>query len=144
MNMKSGITMTVLAVAIAIMLLLLTGSTIIGSGYINDAKFEEYNEMLNAVSSSVNAYVLANKSLPINNEAIIYNNFDVEFGKEVISKGDQYNKLYIVDVTKLGNYTIKEGRGSISNKDVFVVAENTNNVYYLKGYEYKNAKYYGL
>ena len=144
MNKKSGITMTVLAVSIAVMLLLITASTIIGSGYVNDARYDGFKTMVSAVSDNINAYLLENGELPINNESVLYNSFGSDFAKEVEKKGDQYNRLFIVDISKLNNYTINEGKGDISNGDVFLIAENSNNLYYLKGFTYKDKKYYGL
>ena len=39
-------------------------------------------------------------------------------------------------------YTIKSGKSSVADRDVYVVATNTNNVYYLKGFKYKGKVYY--
>lgn len=144
MNKKSGITLTVLAVSIAVMLLLITASTIIGSGYVNDARYDGFKTMISVVSDNINAYLLENGELPTNNESVLYNSFDASFAKEVEKKGDQYNRLFIVDVTKLNNYTINEGKGNTTNGDVFLIAENSNNIYYLKGFKYKDKIYYGL
>ncbi len=147
MKNRQGITMTILAISIAIMLLLLTSSVIIGSGYISDAKLDDFKTMVTVASNSINAYKLENGTLPTlsSNDSILYNNYTSDFANEVIEKGDSKNKLYVVDVNKLNDFSnIKNGRGTVSNKDVFVVAENSNNVYYLKGYKYKGKMYYGI
>lgn len=44
----------------------------------------------------------------------------------------------------LEDATIKRGQGTVMDKNVFVVAENTNNVYYIKGFKYKGKVYFGL
>ena len=144
MNKKSGVTMTVLAISIAIMLIIMTTSVIIGSGNVNDAKFDNFNTMLQSVADNVNAYMLKEGKMPITNQSIIYTNYSKDFALEIEAKGDKNNKLYVVDVTMLENYTLQEGRGSLQNSDVFLIAENTNNIYYLKGFNYKNVKRYGL
>lgn len=146
MKNKSGITMTMLIISIAIMVLLMTSSVIIGTGYITDAKYDDFKTMVSEVSNSVNAYLLENGTLPFtsSNQSILYNNYSSDFAKEVEEKGDAKNKLYIVDIAKLGNFTIKNGKGEKGATDIFVVAENTNNVYYLKGYKYKGKMYYGV
>ncbi len=144
MNKKSGVTMAILAISVAIMTIIMTSSVIIGLGYINTSKLDSFNTMLQTVSDSVNAYVIDEKSLPTNNQSIVYNNYSKDFALEVEANGDKNNKLYIVDVEKLKDSTIKEGRGTLQNCDVFLVAEKTLNVYYLKGFKYKNVKHYGL
>ena len=65
-----------------------------------------------------------------------------EIQNSLKNKNDLTNKLYVVDVTKLSDDNIEKGKGNLTDKDIFVVTENTNNVYYLKGYRYKGKVYF--
>ena len=73
----------------------------------------------------------------LNNE-----NFSLKI-KEIIKAQKNYldNRKDII-ISKLNDYNIKKGRGNVENKDVFLVTENTNNVYYLKGFKYRGKVYF--
>ena len=45
-------------------------------------------------------------------------------------------------MSKIDDSTIENGKGNLNNKDVYIVAEETLNVYYLKGYTYRSVKYF--
>lgn len=141
--MKKGISMLILVVAISVMALLITSTIIVGSSSIKTAQYEEFLSQLSRVSDSLNDYVLDNFKLPSTGEVVSAKSLGNEFLEEVISKNDIQNKLYVIDVSLLNDATIKKGRGNMSNKDLFVVAENTNNIYYIKGFKYKGKIYFG-
>ena len=149
MNNKKGVTMIILAISLAIMLTLATSTVLIGNGYVNEAKLDTFKTNMSAVSDNVNAYVLKNSKLPIsdsNVQSVIYTEYGEDFKNEVIAKNDVKNKLYVVDINKLDNNVLNSlevGKGQLSNNnDVFLVAENSNNVYYLKGFKYRGKMYY--
>lgn len=143
MDSKKGITLVILLVALTVMVVIISTSTIIGINSVNSANFEEFKCALNRVSDNVNEYILSNKKLPITNEVVSGVSISDEFLNNVNENSDENNKLYVVDINLLNNDTIRNGRGSVLNKDVYVVSENTNNIYYLKGFKYKGKMFYG-
>ena len=135
--MKKGLSLSTVVIAISIMLILVSSVSVIGSSAITSANFEEYKSNIDRVSDEVNIYVTDNGTLPVTNEVIAINSLGQDFLNQVKENGDLANKFYLVDISKLNDYNIKKGRGNVENKDVFLVTENTNNVYYLKGFKYR-------
>lgn len=140
--MKKGLSLSTVVVAISIMLILISSVSVIGSSAISSANFEEYKSNIDRVADEVNIYVTDNGTLPVTNEVIAINSLGQDFLNQVKENGDLANKFYLVDISKLNDYNIKKGRGNVENKDVFLVTENTNNVYYLKGFKYRGKVYF--
>lgn len=140
--MKKGLSLSTVVIAISIMLILVSSVSVIGSSAISSANFEEYKSNIDRVADEVNIYVTDNGTLPVTNEVIAINSLGQDFLNQVKENGDLANKFYLVDISKLNDYNIKKGRGNIENKDVFLVTENTNNVYYLKGFKYRGKVYF--
>lgn len=140
--MKKGLSLSTVVIAISIMLILVSSVSVIGSSAITSANFEEYKSNIDRVSDEVNIYVTDNGTLPVTNEVIAINSLGQDFLNQVKENGDLANKFYLVDISKLNDYNIKKGRGNVGNKDVFLVTENTNNVYYLKGFKYRGKVYF--
>lgn len=140
--MKKGLSLSTVVIAISIMLILVSSVSVIGSSAITSANFEEYKSNIDRVSDEVNIYVTDNGTLPVTNEVVAINSLGQDFLNQVKENGDLANKFYLVDISKLNDYNIKKGRGNVENKDVFLVTENTNNVYYLKGFKYRGKVYF--
>lgn len=140
--MKKGLSLSTVVIAISIMLILVSSVSVIGSSAITSANFEEYKSNIDRVSDEVSIYVTDNGTLPVTNEVIAINSLGQDFLNQVKENGDLANKFYLVDISKLNDYNIKKGRGNVENKDVFLVTENTNNVYYLKGFKYRGKVYF--
>lgn len=142
--MKKGISMLILVVAISVMTLLISSTIIVGSNSIKTANYQEFLSQLNRLSDSLNDYVINNQKLPVTTEIVSASSLGESFLEEISKNNDLQNKLYVVDVSLLEDATIKKGRGNINDKDLFVVAENTNNIYYIKGFKYKGKVHFGL
>ena len=142
--MKKGITISILVVTVAIMFTLTTTSTIVGARAVQTAAYEEFLSKVERVSNDVNKYVVDNDSLPITLEVIAKEGLTSELKAELNKKNDTNNNLFVIDMTKLNAESVNIGKGTVKDMDVFVVAENTNNVYYLKGVKYKGKVYYGM
>ena len=140
--MKKGLSLSTVVIAISIMLILVSYVSFIGSSSITSDNFFEYKSYIVRVSVVVNLYVTDNGTLPVTNEVIAINSLGQDFLNQVKENGDLANKFYLVDISKLNDYNIKKGRGNVENKDVFLVTENTNNVYYLKGFKYRGKVYF--
>lgn len=143
--MKNGITLSVIVIAVTIMFIIISSATVIGNSAINAANYEEFMSNISRVSDQVNKYILDNKSLPITTYEVISKEMTTEgFAQKLKDNGDNLNDLYVVDMSKLKLSSVKIGSGTVDNKDIFLVAENTGNVYYYKGFKYKNEWFYGL
>lgn len=141
--MKKGVSLLVVTVAISVMVILISSSIIFGSQAIKTAQFEEFLSQLDRLSMSLNDYYLDNSSLPTTGEVVSGVSLGNEFMSELVSKKDENNRLFVVNVSLLKDGTLKRGNGTTEDQDIFVVAENTNNVYYIKGFKYKGKTYFG-
>jgi type II secretory pathway pseudopilin PulG len=144
MKKKYGITMSVLVVAIAVMMILITSAAVIGSNSIKTANYDDYMANLTRTSDSINAYYLKNNKLPVTGEIVSAASLGSDFYAAIAENGDQGNKLFVVDYSLLEDSTIKIGKGTIANKDKFLVADNSHNVYYIKGFNYKGKNIYSI
>lgn len=143
-KMKRGITVSTLSIAIVIMLILVSVSSVAGIRAIKTASYEEFTSKMLRLSDDVNIYVKKNGTLPVKNEIVSQAGMNTVLKELITNNGDANNTLYVLDLTKLTTESINMGEGNTENLDVFLVAENTNNVYYLKGFEYKGVRYYGF
>lgn len=139
--MKKGITVAMLVVIVTMMLIATTTVSVVGVNSINRANFETYKNKINKISDLALEYVTTNNSLPVTNEVVGKVSLDSDFIKELNSNGDADNNMLVIDLSKL-DATVDIGNGTVVNGDVFVICENTNNVYYLKGMEYKGVVYH--
>jgi hypothetical protein len=126
------------------MLILVSVSTIAGIRAIKTATYEEFTSKMVRISDDVNLYVKEHNELPVKNEIVSFAGMDSKLKELIINNGDENNMLYVLDITKLKSESINMGEGTTENLDVFLVAENTNNIYYLRGFNYKGEKYYGF
>ena len=144
MERKKGVTTTVIVLAVIIMFIILTTATVVGSRSIDTVNYEEYKSQLTRVSNSLNEYVTKNDELPTSGQIIAKANLTEDLTNEIIENGDTNNDLYVVDMSKLDVNNVNKGTGSIDDRDIFLVAENSNNIYYYKGYKFRGTMYYGV
>jgi len=142
--MKKGITVSILAITVILMFIIVTTATVIGTNAIRTAAYEEFLGKIERVSNSVNKYVVDNKMLPTTLEVVAKEGLPTELRAEITKNNDDSNNLFVIDMTKIRVESVNIGKGTVSDMDVFIVAENTNNVYYLKGVEYKGNSYHGV
>lgn len=141
--MKKGITVSTLAIAAIIMLIVTTTVSVVGVRSIQSAKFENYKSIIRRVSDVALEYYTTNKKIPTTGEVIANETLNLDILTELSNNGDNQRRLYVIDTSAL-DITVNIGKGNVQNKDVFVMAEGTNNVYYLQGYEYKGIVYFTL
>jgi len=142
--MKRGITISILVVTVVLMFILVTTATVVGVRSIQTASYEEFLSKIERVSDAVNKYIIANASLPTTFEIIAKEGLPNSLKLELNNKNDAENNLFVIDMTKLRTESVNIGKGTVEDMDVFIVAENTNNIYYLKGIEYRGKTYYGI
>lgn len=140
--MKKGVSLMTVIIAVSVMIILVSSVCVIGSSAISSANFEEYKSEIERVADEINIYINEKGTLPITNQNISIDSLGQKFLEEVNEKNDLSNKFYVIDVSKLNDYTIEKGKGNLNNKDVFLIAENSNNVYYLKGFKYRGKVYF--
>lgn len=143
-DMKKGVTMSVVLIAIIIMIILITSASVVGSTSIATARYEEFKSAVARVADNINEYYIENGVLPIKKEAIATSSLNADFRNELSRKGDLEDKLYVIDMGKINDASITIGRSSTASEDVFLVSEKSQNVYYLKGVTFKKVKYYGV
>lgn len=143
--MKKGISMMMLVVATSVMMILITSASVIGINSVNTANFEEYKSVLSRIADDVNYYYIENNTLPVKSDEngvqlIDASSINAEFYMQVIEQGDENNELYIIDTEKLEDSTI-----AFSDKDdIYLVANNSHNIYSLNGFKYKSKIYYKI
>lgn len=142
--MKKGVTMSVILIAVVIMLILVSSATVVGTTSMATANYEDFKSTISRLSNDVNEYYIKNNTLPIKNEVIDTNTLNESFKEELEKKGDLNRKLFIIDMTKINDATITIGRGASTSEDIFLVADDSHNIYYLKGHEFKKVIYYGV
>ena len=142
--MKKGITMSVVLVAIVLMMLIISAATVVGTNAVSTANFEEFKSIISRVSDDINEYYVKNDELPVKNEIVATASLPQDMQSALSKNGDLDDKLYVVDMSKINDATLKKGRGTIESQDVFLVSETKQNVYYLKGYKYKSVVYYTM
>lgn len=143
MEKKRGVTLLVIIISTIIMMIIITSASVAGANSIAQANYEEYTSSLSRVGDNVNTYYLENGKLPIVNQIVGASSLGNDFYNNVILNQDENNQLYVVDVSLLKNDTITKGKGTVANKDVYLVADNTHNVYYLKGFKFRGQVVYG-
>ena len=139
---KSGVTFSVVLVAIVIMLIVISSATVIGTRSISTANFEEYKSEIKRVEDNVNVYYVKNGTLPVKKEIVDVNTLDIGMKNELVKNGDFDSLLYVVDISLVNDVTIKKGDGNVLSGDVYLVSEDTQNVYYLNGFKYNGTVYY--
>lgn len=144
MKNKEGISLIIVTTAVVIMLVLMSAAVVVGNNAIVSANFDEYISSIRRVSDSLNAYYIDHKQLPVTGDVLNVSSLPDSFKKQLSENNDLNNNLYIVNVELLNDSTIDKGKGTLESQDVFLVSEETNNVYYLKGFKYKSKVYYGV
>lgn len=142
MKLKEGVTFSVVMVAIVLILIVISSASIVGSKAIATANFEEFKSEVQRVSDNVNEYYVKNEVLPLKTAIFNLDDFDADFRSLVISKEGANPALYVVDISAIKDTTIKNGNGDVNSKDVYLVSEKTQNVYYLAGFKYNGTTYY--
>lgn len=139
--MKKGVTVSILVIMVVIMITVVSTVSVVSVKSIARANYEAFKGKVDKVSDLTFEYISANKRLPVTGETVGVGMLDSDFVSELTDNSDINNRLMVIDLKKIDT-TIDIGRGSVNDGDVFVICENTNNVYYLKGFEYKGVTYH--
>lgn len=129
---QKGVSLVVLILTV-IILLILTGVTVNNIDIGTDVR--NYNYMcadIELLQNKIMIYYNDENALPITGEAL---NIKDELDGQASSRDN--NNYFLIDYTKLYNITLNYGGGTISNKDVYIVNEQSHEIYYLKGVAFK-------
>ena len=134
---ERGITLIILIVTV-IIIAILTG--VIVKKMDTGKDIRNYNYMcadVELLKNKILVYYNENGSVPTKGTAF---NAKATLGTQASSRdSDNY---YEIDLSKLYNITLNYGGGTTSNGDVYIVNEQSLEVYYLNGIEYDGVKYY--
>lgn len=127
---SKGITITVLVVTVVILLILT--STII-------MKAESYKNVNKLNNLYADIKLLEDKVLEYHND---YGILPTKEEKITPNRSMENGEYYEIDLSQLENLTLNYGKGSIDDKDIYIVNKKTLDVYYYKGIEYEGSLYY--
>lgn len=128
---NKGITMIALVVTIVILLIL--SSVVIIEMNTGD-KFKDYQYMkadIETIKDSTLIYYHKYTEIPKKGSILS----SIELSGQASTNDD--SNYYEVDLKKLGNITLNYGKGNSSDKDIYIINEKSQEVYYLKGIEYE-------
>lgn len=139
-NLKSqkGITLVVLIVTIVI-LAILASVTIMH--FDSGTDIRNYNYMcadIELLKNKVLVYYNNNKTLPTIGNPIVNVKSTIQ-GQATSRDNDNY---YQIDLSKLSNVTLNYGGGNVSDKNIYVINEQSHEIYYFKGTVYEGITYY--
>ena len=138
-NLKNekGITMVILVITV-IILVLITGTLLANSSdSLQLSRLTKLQNDIKALEDRVAAYYVQYEELPINDTS--YTQSSLRNTINDLSSNDG-NTYYAIDLSKLDNLTLNYGK-SLS-PDIYIINEETHNIYYLKGVTYKGDTYY--
>lgn len=131
-----GITLVMLMLVI-IILAILAGVAI--NNIDTGVDIRNYNYMradIELLESKINVYYNNNFTLPKKGEVI--KNPDLS-GQASSRDNENY---YQIDISLLNNVTLNYGGGTLENKDIYIINEQSHEIYYLKGAIYENNLYH--
>jgi len=134
---QRGVTLTILVITI-IVIAILTGASIRKMDTGKDIR--NYNYMcadIELLKSKVLAYYNENGGAPVTGTAF---NAKSTIGSQASSRDN--DNYYAIDLNKLYNITLNYGGGTIGNGDVYIVNEQSLEVYYLNGVDFEGITYY--
>lgn len=139
-NLKSqkGITLIVLIMTLMILSVLASVSII---KYDSGMDVRNYNYMcadIELLEDKILVYYNNYGFLPTKGSAIV--NIKSMLGGQASSRDN--DNYYQIDVNGLDNITLNYGGGDLSNKNIYVINEQSHKVYYLKGVVFEGTTYY--
>ena len=134
---EKGITLVVLIITI-ILLAILSVVTIRNVDIGSDIR--DYNYMcadIELLNSKIMAYYNEKGTIPTKGTAF---NAKTILGEQASNKDN--DNYYQIDINSLVNVTLNYGGGTIENGDIYIMNEQSHEVYYLKGAKSEHALYH--
>lgn len=140
---NEGLTLVTVIVSVLIMVIISTMLVLRASDSIEADRLNRMNNEIKNLQDNILVYYAKNGQIP---EKGLYTGTNNDF-KNYKNINDNEN-YYIIDVNKLDNVILKNGKGNwsedSSTDDVYVVNEATLKVYYVKGVKVSGKMYYTL
>ncbi len=157
MNLKKGVTMSVMLVAVSLMSVLASTAIIYGTSSINMANKAKYESILDIVQENTNLYFEREEVYPVcmeNGREVLVGTatLDKDFKNEILANGDTQEFLNVLDIKKLkipsielGNIQFNKDNNisvdeQLKTKDVFLISQESGNVYYMAGFKFKGKR----
>ncbi len=134
---QAGITLTTLMITIVVLSILVA---IVVRHVDTGTDLRNYNYMkadIDLLYSKIMTYYNENNSIPTTGDAF---NAKTTLGGQASSRDN--DNYYQIDLSQLYNITLNFGGGTLQNGDIYIVNEQSHEVYYLKGVVVDNEKYY--
>ena len=134
---QRGVTLIILVITIMI-IAILTG--VIVGRIDTGVDVKNYNYMcadIELLKNKVMIYYNENEEIPIKGNAF---NAKTTLGSQASSRDN--DNYYAIDLNKLYNITLNYGGGTTSNGDIYIVNEQSLEVYYLNGVKFEGITYY--
>lgn len=96
------------------------------------AKLNFMNEDIDVLEDKIALYYLNFGNIPIEEKVEFHNS---------INPNDSEN-FYKIDINRLDNIYLNYGNENYGENDYYIINDKSHTIYYLKGIEYKNNKYY--
>lgn len=135
---QKGITLVILIITIVI-LAILASVTIVH--FDSGTDIRNYNYMcadIELLENKILVYYNHYNALPTKGNTIA-NAAEMLQGQASTRDNGNY---YEIDISKLLNITLNYGGGDITDKNIYIINEQSHEVYYLKGMEYEGNTYY--
>lgn len=129
MKKQEGISLITL-IATIIILLILTATIIVN--YDSRSQYSNYRNMcadIEMLKDKILTYYNKYEEIPKTGEAINVSNINVKDGET--------GNFYEIDLNKISILTLNYGTKQVQ-EDIYIINENSLNIYYLKGIEYKD------
>lgn len=143
-KLKNNKGITMIALAITILIIVIITTTLIYNSY-KGMGIRTLNNMQNDIElleNKVATYYVKNGKLPILN--ITYTDID----KIKNLDNNDNDKYYVIDLSLLPNLTLNYGKGynniknNVASEDVYIINEQSHNIYYTAGINYDGIIYY--
>ncbi len=155
MKKKSGITVAVLVVAMAIMAIVLSTAVITGASSLKKASLDKFKSQYYRVEEAVALYYDEKGEYPLYKDAdstieINVESLEPSIKNEIEAKSDYASTFYVLDMPKLliSNVDIGNTLGTTEiisgKKDVFLINNISGNVYYYSGLKTNGKKIHSI
>lgn len=147
--MKKGISFTILAITVLIMVILLTSITIAGSSTVNNSKKLSFATEISTIQMAVESYKQKNNSYPTKDSVVIdIGDLNDYSRSQFTNNGEdiQLNRIVLneIDYEKLSMTSLRYGNLEEGENDLYVVSPKTGKVYYAKGMKIGTKLYFSL
>lgn len=133
---NKGIALGTLVVTVIIMLTIVGTITYKSLDMIKIRKLDDMYSDIRVLNQKITSYYMENNALPILETVIAKSSLPTSIRNHNVNDNDNY---YIIDLEKLGGISLKYGKQykeyatNNTKKDVYIINEATQTIYYLKG-----------